>query len=111
LPRLAAIVASISTGISILIDALATGGLERRHLGGGVLIIGGDSGVADLRCSNVSPFNLIMQYLFATLEPRETQTMPLRCKTARLCNARQAGVPKGVLYATGSYCVRVADET
>jgi len=29
------------------IDTLATGTLERRDLGGGVLIVGGDSGVAD----------------------------------------------------------------
>ena len=59
-----------SSGSLLFIDALATGGLQSRHLDGGVLIVGGDSGVADLHCSNVSPFNILMQYLFATREPQ-----------------------------------------
>lgn len=46
-----------SSGGLLLIDTLATGGLQSRDLDGGVLIFGGDSGVADLHCSNVSPFN------------------------------------------------------
>ena len=29
-----------------------------------------------------------MQYLFATREPQETAMMPIRCKSARLCNGR-----------------------
>jgi hypothetical protein len=61
-----------SAGGLLPIDALATSGLERRNLGGGVLIVGGDSGLTDLHRSNVSPFKLIMQYLFATPESQET---------------------------------------
>src|ERR1035441_2165856 len=57
-----------SAGGLFPIDAFATSGLERRHLGGGVLIVGGDSGVADLHCTNVSP-------------NRTTNAMPF-------CNAR-----------------------
>ena len=58
-----------SAGSLFTIDALAASGLERRYWGGGVLIVGGDPGLADLHCSNVSPFNTLMQYLFATREP------------------------------------------
>ena len=57
-----------SAGGLLPIDAFATGGLERRHLGGGVLIVGGDSGVADLHCTKVSPIESVTQYLFATRE-------------------------------------------
>ena len=57
-----------SAGGLLPIDALAPSGLERRHLGGGVLIVGGDSGVADLHCTNVSPIESVTQYLFATQE-------------------------------------------
>src|ERR1022692_4513396 len=53
-------------------DAFATSGLQRCHLGGGVLIVGGDSGVADLHCTNVSPIEPLMQYLFATQESPQT---------------------------------------
>ena len=60
-----------SSGSLLFIDALATGGLQSRHLDGGVLIIGGDSGVADLHCSNVSPIELVTQYLFATQEAQQ----------------------------------------
>ena len=42
------------------------GKLEGGHLGGHVLVVGGDSGIADLRCSNVSPPELVTQYRFAT---------------------------------------------
>ena len=55
-----------SAGGLFPIDAFAPGGLESRHLDGGVLIVGGDSGVADLHCSNVSPIESVTQYLFAT---------------------------------------------
>src|ERR1017187_4402324 len=89
-----------SSGSLLFVDALATGGLQSRHLDGGVLIVGGDSGVADLHCSNVSPFNMIMQYLFATRKAQQTEVVPFRCKTTRLCNSRQAGVPKGVPFET-----------
>jgi len=41
---------------------------ERRRLDGGVLIVGGDSGVADLHCTKVSPIESVTQYLFATRE-------------------------------------------
>ena len=57
-----------SAGGLLAINTLATSGLERSYLGGGVLIVGGDSGVADLHCTNVSPIEPLMQYLFATQE-------------------------------------------
>src|ERR1017187_298257 len=79
-----------SSGSLLFVDALATGGLQSRHLDGGVLIVGGDSGVADLHCSNVSPFNMILQYLFATREPQQAGMMPIRCTTARLRNTASA---------------------
>ena len=75
-----------SAGGLLPIDALATSGVERRHLGGGVVIVGGDSGVADLLCTNLSPIEPLMQYLFATREPQETREMRSRCKIARLRN-------------------------
>ena len=47
---------------------LTTGSLEGRHLGGDVLIVGGESGVADLLSSNLSPIKPLIQYFFATQE-------------------------------------------
>src|ERR1017187_3263267 len=55
-----------SAGSLLPIDAFTTSGFERRYLGGGDLVVGGDSGVADQHCTNVSPIELVMQYLFAT---------------------------------------------
>jgi hypothetical protein len=43
-----------SIGSLLTIDALATSGLERRHLGDGVLVVGGDSGIADLHCKCIA---------------------------------------------------------
>src|SRR5260370_15467445 len=60
-----------SAGGLLAIDALATGGFER-CLGGGVLVVGGNSGVADQHCINVSPIEPVMQYLFATQEAPQT---------------------------------------
>lgn len=60
-----------SSGGLLTIDALAPSGFERSHLGSGVLFVGGDSGVADQNCTNVSPIELVMHYLFATQETSE----------------------------------------
>ena len=57
-----------STRRLLPIDPLAPSSLERGHLDGRVLIVGRDSGLADLHCSNVSPIELVMQYRFATQE-------------------------------------------
>ena len=38
-----------------------------------VLVVGGNSGVADQHCTNVSPIEPVMQYLFATQESQETR--------------------------------------
>jgi len=59
-----------SAGGLFTIDARATGGLERRRLGRGVLLDGGDTGVANQHCINVSPIPLITQYLYATHKPQ-----------------------------------------
>src|ERR1039457_2010644 len=92
-----------SSGSLLFVDALATGGLQSRHLDGGVLIVGGDSGVADLHCSNVSPFNMIMQYLFATREPQQTREVLGCCKIARLCNGRLVSNAQGHQDASRRY--------
>ncbi len=54
----------------LAIDPLASRRLERGHLRGGFLFAGGDPGVADQHCTNVSPMVSIKQYLFATLKPQ-----------------------------------------
>ena len=61
-----------STGGLLAIDALTSGRLERGHLGGSVLVIGGDASIADLHCSNVSPLLIPVQYLFATDKPAKS---------------------------------------
>jgi hypothetical protein len=60
--------------------------LERRHLNGGVLIVSGDSGIADLHCSNVLPLETVTQYLFATHEGQQSEVLSGCCETGRLSN-------------------------
>ena len=79
-----------STGRLLPVDPLTSSGLERRHLDGGVLIVGGDSGVADLQCSNVSPIELVTQYLFATQEAQQINFLSGGCTTGRLRNTASA---------------------
>jgi len=49
-------------------------------LDGGVLIVGGDSGVADLYRSNVSPMETVTLYLFATQEAQQINFCPVVAK-------------------------------
>src|SRR3954470_3287442 len=62
-------------------DAFATGGLERRYLGGGFLIVSRDAGVADEHCTKVSPLLYIKQYLFATRKTSKCAVQRFIAKT------------------------------
>jgi hypothetical protein len=53
-------------------------------LDGGVLIVGGDSGLADLHCSNMLPIGTATQYLLATHEGQQNQLLSGCCETGRL---------------------------
>jgi hypothetical protein len=55
-------------------------------LNGGVLIVSGDSGIADLHCSNVLPLETVTQYLFATHEGQQSEVLSGCCETGRLSN-------------------------
>src|SRR5438034_8408571 len=63
-----------SAGGLLTIHPLAPGSFERRHLGGGVLVVGGHSGVANQHCTKVSRIELLMQYLFATRESQQNRS-------------------------------------
>ncbi len=76
-----------SAGGLLAKDAFAASSFQRGCLSSGVLVVSRDSGVTDQHCTKVSPFDLLMQYLFATQEPLKTQQASTRCKTARLRNA------------------------
>src|SRR5215471_11006056 len=52
-----------------------------------ISLIGGDASVANQHCANVSPFRIVMQYLFATQEPQKMHGGANRCKTGRLCKS------------------------
>jgi hypothetical protein len=81
-----------SAGGLLTVDALATSGFQRSHLGGGILVVGGDSGLAYLHCSEVSPIESIMQYLYATHKFGQRRWSAGCCKIARLRNAPTPGL-------------------
>ena len=64
--------ALMSAGCERIYRAKASGGLQSRHLDGGVLIVGRDSGVADLHCSHVSPIDLVTQYFLQREKPSKS---------------------------------------
>ena len=69
---------SLIAGYESLIPALSLPDPNDRHVlaaaivGHCDVIVGGDPGVADLHCINISPIDPVMQYLFATLESPQT---------------------------------------
>jgi hypothetical protein len=51
--------------------------LSGRNLHGGVLIVAQYSGIAELHCSNVSPIELITQYLLQPKKPCKSTSIGL----------------------------------
>ena len=67
-------------------DALAAGIFQSVDLGGSFLIAGGDAGVTEEHCTNVSRMDAVMQYLFATADEPEKGLKREACKKERFCN-------------------------
>lgn len=70
--------------------------LSAARLGGGVLFVGGDAGVANQHCINVSPILLITQYLFRNARTLKSRRSQVSCKTVRLCNEWSRKEKRGV---------------